>query len=345
MTIQDVASAAGVAVPTAYQALRGGGTLADATRGRVGEAALRLGFQVNAAARTVREGRFHAVGLIMAAGTGAHVGHDVLKGILQTAQKAGSSLILAEMPPLGVDGGATNGGTIPRVLLEISVDGLLVYDSGHIGPEFEAVIDQQPLPAVWIDRDSDHNSVFVNDRSTARKATQALLDLGHRRVTFVVSHATKHHSFVDRHRGYMEAMTQAGLGPRVVALPGHDWITPHEDGELRPVDALADRLFGPAEGRPTAVLAYDEYLATLALRLARGRGLAVPQELSVSSFASLGSLPHAIGLDMWRVPQDELGEHAAAMLLQRINGGGKSVKSKRFELKHVRGRTVGPPSA
>ena len=344
-TIQQVAKAAGVAVPTAYQALRGGGTLADATRSRVMEAAVRLGFQVNAAARAVREGRFHSIGLVMAAGTGAHIGHDTLGAILRVSRQQGSNLILAELPPLDVDGGTAAGASIPRVLQEISVDGLLVYDSGRFGMELEAVIKQQPLPAVWIDRNGTHDSVFVDDFGAARKAVSFLVEQGHRRITLAVARATEHHSYQDRHRGYIEQMVESGLEPRVVSVPGEEWITDHEARELRPVDALADRLFDSPLGRPTAILTYDEFIASLTLRLARQKGLTVPHDLSITSFASLGPLPHASGLDMWRIPQDELGEYATEMLLQRINGGGESMPSRRFDLAHVRGRTVGPPAA
>ena len=265
VTIQQVAVAAGVAVPTAYQALRGGGTLTDATRSRVTQAAVKLGFQVNAAARAVREGRFHSIGLVMAAGTGAHIGHDTLGAILKVMSRVGSNLILAELPPLNAQGGAAFGGSIPRVLQEISVDGLLVYDSGRIGVELEAVINQQPLPAVWIDRNTTHDSVFVDDCDAARQATSFLIEEGHRRIVLAVAEPTGHHSYQDRRRGYVEAMTESGLEPRVISIPKQEWITDHEASKLRSVNALANRMFDDSSGRPTAILSYDEFIASLTL--------------------------------------------------------------------------------
>ena len=47
---------------------------------------------------------------------------------------------------------------------------------------------------------------------------------------------------------------------------------------------------------------------------------------------------------MWRIPQDEIGHHATEMLMQRIKDGGKSLPSKQFTVRHIRGRTVGKPS-
>src|SRR5688572_24822813 len=63
-TIGDVAALAAVSVGTASKALNGRGSMRPETRQRVREAAERLGFQANVAARSLQGGRTYTVGMI-----------------------------------------------------------------------------------------------------------------------------------------------------------------------------------------------------------------------------------------------------------------------------------------
>src|SRR6266852_3153340 len=65
VTLRDVARAADVSIGTASQALNGGGRMRPATRTAIVDAAARLGYSANPAARHLRGGRIGAIGVYL----------------------------------------------------------------------------------------------------------------------------------------------------------------------------------------------------------------------------------------------------------------------------------------
>ena len=181
-------------------------------------AAEELGYQINAAARSMRSQRFHAVALINAAGAGGHADPGVLAGVMHRLAADRCNLFLTELPPEEEDE------TIPRVLSELSVDGLLVYDSGVVSGRLRELVLRLQVPVVWINREEPRDAVYPDDRGAARAATEDLLRLGHDRVTLALPGKYHHWSERARRDGYEAAMRDAGLPDRVVELGTDGWI-------------------------------------------------------------------------------------------------------------------------
>ncbi|AZM87485.1 MULTISPECIES: LacI family DNA-binding transcriptional regulator [Streptomyces] len=117
VTLFDVARAAGVSKSTASDALQGSGRVAGATRDRVREAADRLGYRPNSAARRLRRASTGAVGLYLPqTATRLDYYMNLAFGAVERAQEEGLDVVL-----LG-SAAAAHGPLASRV------DGLLVID-------------------------------------------------------------------------------------------------------------------------------------------------------------------------------------------------------------------------
>ncbi|MFD6416100.1 LacI family DNA-binding transcriptional regulator [Streptomyces sp. NPDC060194] len=126
-TLLDVARAAGVSKSTASDALQGSGRVADGTRDRVREAAARLGYRPNSAARRLRRASTGAVGLhLPRTATRLDYYMKLAFGAAARAQEAGYDVVL--LAP----------GTTDRIASR--VDGLLVIDPELDDPAVPALL-------------------------------------------------------------------------------------------------------------------------------------------------------------------------------------------------------------
>lgn len=111
-------------------------------------------------------------------------------------------------------------------------------------------------------------SLLPDERAVGRVATEHLLALGHRRILHLTGQTPDYADHVVRHHrrdGYVEAMSSAGLGPRV-------WNEGVEAPDLIERLRAADI---------TAVFCHNDPDALPLIRRLRAAGLAVPEDISV----------------------------------------------------------------
>jgi DNA-binding LacI/PurR family transcriptional regulator len=154
--------------------------------------------------------------------------------------------------------------------------------------------------------------VSIDDPHAARRATEHLVALGHRDITFLGGGENEHWAYVDRLRlrGYEEAMAAAGLAEHArhirsaVSLPGGY--------------AAAADLLGDTRRRPTGLVAVCDEVAIGAIIAARRLAIAVPGDLSVvgiddHEYAEMFSLT-----TLRQSPRDQ-GAAAVGLLLRAID--------------------------
>jgi LacI family transcriptional regulator len=143
----------------------------------------------------------------------------------------------------------------------------------------------------------------------AMLATQHLLALGHRRIAFVYNEPNAP-SFVDRRRGYLCALWEAGIVPDpawIVSVSRREPLEPH----------LLPLLTG--SNAPTAVVAANDWNAFVVLATCRNHGLSVPGDVSVIGFDDISFSGHSYPpLTTVRVEKAEMGRLAIRRLLARI---------------------------
>ncbi len=289
-TVQDVAREAGVSVSTVSRALTGG-TVSAATRETVLEAATRLGYRVNRAARGLITGRTGNLGLIVPDLRNPFFA-DVAKGVSARARAVDCGVFITdtdEDPVAELEAIATLGR---------NTDGLLLCSPRASDAEILAAAD--PATTVLLHRQVPGMSSVVADIADGiRQAVGHLRALGHARIAYV---SGPEGSWATRQR--VEAL--AGLS--ILSLGS---VAPTFEGGLLAGDLV---LASPA----TAVLAYNDMVALGLLHRLAARGASVPGQVSVVGFddVSLAGMSHP-PLTSVAVPKDRAGAVGLDLLLGR----------------------------
>lgn len=333
--ISEVASAAGVSAATASKVLSGrpGYTVNVVTAQRVREAARRLGYVPDVAARNLRTRRTGQLGVVLEA-VGASEPEDLTDGVSAAAVRrtfdgaimAGLSGAARELqvPALVVYPG---GDVPPESFLDGRVDGLLVSCNPLRGHALLHALARAPLPvvALWTQQGPPSlSAVDVDHRAGTRQATAHLLELGHRELVFYgAGLASQVEHFRLREDGYRDALRAAGLPVR---------------GAVHGGAALLDQV----RRGVTGVVAETDLAAAAAFHALREAGLHVPQDVSLVGFDDiLGAEYIAGGLTTVYHPAAEMAAEGVAALTRLIDGG--EARQVLLPTRLVRRASAAPP--
>ena len=180
-TIKDVAALAGVSLGTASRVLTGHPSTSARSRERVTAAAARLGYTVNARARSLRAARSDVVALLV-----PDVRNTFFAQLAHTVQAAlfarGLTTIIGSASE-----DAEQQDRYLRVLLEQRIDGVILAPQGDATPGLHALIERR-IPLVFVDRtitELDVPSIDSDPAPGMRSAVEELVAHGHSSVTYV----------------------------------------------------------------------------------------------------------------------------------------------------------------
>ncbi|MGD6748570.1 LacI family DNA-binding transcriptional regulator [Streptomyces sp. BH105] len=306
-TLMDVARAAGVSKATASRALHRPDMVAEGTRLRVREAADRLGFQLNAAARALTTGRTGLVGLIVPTLSNPFFAPLVI-GAQQAAEHTESHLLIAVS-----EYDAEREAALADRLSE-QADGLIMVTPVGTDAALRERFRRQPL--VLVDRQVGRLPAVVADTAAGlAELLGHLLDLGHRELAYVSGPAG---SWADEQRRAALTAQAAESGARIHVL-----------GPLPPTFDAGIEASRSLPGAATAVLAYNSYLALGLLHGLGATGRSVPGDISLAAADDLSTLgattPPVTALD---VPLREVGTLAVTRLHELVDGQRRTVTSR-----------------
>jgi DNA-binding LacI/PurR family transcriptional regulator len=302
----DVASEAGVSVMTVSRVLNDFPGVAEETRRRVERAIAVLGYQANTAARVLAGGRSGVIGVIAVESQQFGPSHTLF-GIEAAARSAGQTLSFVTMAPSGEDMETTL-----DQLRSSHVDGVIVVAPVREVVEATTQI-RGDLPVVVVGGDPTIGSptVTIDQEEGARRATQHLLDLGHR----TVHHVRGPKNWIDaaaRTRGWSETLRAAGV-QRPRPLLG-DW------------SAAAGRSAGArlaVDVDVTAVFAANDQTALGVIRALADAGRRVPEDVSIVGFDDTPESAYFIpALTTIRQDFGEVGRRCVALLRDLMDGNG-----------------------
>ena len=320
-TLANVAASAGVSVATVSKVLNGRDDVAPSTRALVQEHL----HEHDYVARRGRPELAPAIELCFHGQLSAY--HtEVLQGVVEAATDAGIAVVVGVRPRAPQSFGADRpAASWARALAAAGRQGAIVVASELAAADLRAltrartpvvVIDPLNLPTAKV------TSVGSTNFAGGMLATRHLLDLGHRRVAYLGGPATQacNQARVQGYRGAMEA-TGAPVPDGYVRMGRFSY----EHGIAGGAALLA--LPEP----PTAVFAGSDETALGVIEAARGRGLRVPEDLSVVGFddtpvARLAAPP----LTTVRQPLREMGAVAVRTALRLA--AGERVDSHHVEL-------------
>ena len=304
--IKQIATECGVSTATVGHILGNKRNMhSEETCSRVLLHAEKLGYRPNSSAMAIGSGRFNCATLLLSTyTTKSNLQDQKLLGIHEVLDSHDYHLNIARM----TDERMAFNVSLPKFLRQWMTDGILVNYTSEISERVLEGIRGDRAPAVWINSKQEWDCVRPDDFLAGYEATIHLLKLGHSRILFT-EFGGPHYSVDDRYQGYASAMESAGLTPRLErhALDVQEWI------------GIAHRIL-EAPDRPTAVVAYAEFPGKAIAHVAERLGLRVPEDLSLVMFADLPVEDLTTGrrFTSWLVPEYEVGETAAHMLLKKI---------------------------
>jgi LacI family transcriptional regulator len=337
VTAADVARRSNVSEATVSLALRGKPGVGEATRARVLDAALELGYAA-AAPAAVRERRTHNIGVAIKVRPDDIVSINqfygpVLAGIETVCRRHDLNLLYANVP---VDE-ANYPTEWPRLLVENEVDGLILVGE-RLDEKTRNLLRQHSTPVVLADAYAPGNpfdAVLIGNCGGAFEATNHLIEQGHRRIAILGSHPDAFPSVRERTEGYERALQHYRLSPVMI------------DCRLHP-DACRKPLADAVREHPeiTAIFACNDDLAIAALELLPALGWCVPEDVSVVGFDDIPQA-QAVQPALTTVQVDKLalGRHAAYTLLNRIENPAGGTVCALVRPKLVVRRSVAPRAA
>ncbi|WP_329459177.1 LacI family DNA-binding transcriptional regulator [Streptomyces sp. NBC_01497] len=316
VTMRDIAKRAGVHMSTVSRVLSQPALTSSRTPTavRVRKIAKEMGFEPDQWAASLRSGRTRTVGVVMSRLSDVVVA-AVFEAIEQTLSENGLQSLLVgandtpEAQKRRVDG-----------LLGRRVDGLLLGAS-RLDDPFLGQLAEQDVPYVLTLRScGEHPAVTVDDEWGGYLAARHLIERGHRRIAVVAGPRFTSTSR-DRERGFARACAEAGM-----PLPEELVVRCGFDVEA---GGTAARMLMDSPRPPTGVFAMTDYSAIGVIGACRDRGLTVGRDFALVGYHDLAtSAQLSIPLTSVHSPLQEVGRHAAGMLLRRM--AGEEVASARL---------------
>jgi len=213
--------------------------------------------------------------------------------------------------------------SIEEVML-LGVDGILIMPvhGEHYAPKILRLI-LEGFPLVFVDRRlRGLNAPFVgtDNLEAARRATDYLLDAGHRCISFLSPSCDHNTAIEDRTEGFVKSHAAHGiaideslwLSNLTATLPGRST----EEGIAHDIRAIQDLIGTHKE--ITCLFAAEYNIALLASSAVRSLGLRIPEDISLVCFDSPGNFMHDHAFTHLRQRETYMGETAVDLLLRQI---------------------------
>ncbi len=314
--IKAVAERAGVSPATVSRVLAGSTRVNPEYRQRVLDAAAELDFRPNRLARNLRRQTTETIGVVVSDIENPHFTRMV-RIVEEAAFGRGFRVLLSN-----TDETAEKQRLYLDLLASERVRGVVLVPIDPAAPEISRLLDLG-IPVVAFDRvaaDPRADAVIVDNAECSRRATEHLIQLGHRRIGFI---GGRHdiQTGAERTAGYAAAMTAAGL-------------TPHDvDGDFRLEQGrqATDQLLA-ADSDLTALVVANNLMTVGALQAINDRGLRVPDDLAVVGmddpfWASLIRPP----LTTMVQPVHRMADAAVRLLFERIDDTREQARSVVFD--------------
>jgi len=271
-TLDDVAALAEVSAKTVSRVVNEEPGVRASTREQVQRAVELLDYKPNLNARVLAGDRSYLIGLFCDRPGGYLT--DFQAGAAERCRESGYHLMVE---PWDRDSPQVTR-QVRGLLRQLRLDGVILLPPLCDDRLICNTLRDAEIPMVRIapgERAADSPSIEIDDYLAARRLTAHLLDLGHRRIGFILGRPG-HGATESRYRGFADEMRARGV-PIDASLIG--------TGNFQFADGVvcADQLLTRAEP-PTAIFASNDDTAAAVISVAHRIGLDLPVDLSVVGF-------------------------------------------------------------
>lgn len=305
-TVNDVARLAECSPMTVSRVINGGSGVREETRLAVEAAIRELNYAPNRAARSLAGASQIRLALLYANPSAAYLS-ELLLGAIDAASRLDAHLVVERCES---DGDQTR--LISR-LVNAGMDGFVLPPPLCDDPGLLAQLRRMRAQAILIGpgrAEAHHAAVMIDDYQAAYDMTRHILDLGHRRIGFIIGNPAQSVSEL-RLAGYRDAMGDAGADVDETLI--RQGAFTYRSGMTAASELLA------LDQRPTAIFASNDDMAAGCVAAAQRRRLDIPRDLTICGFDDT-----ALASTIWpelttiRQPIREMAESAIDLLVQDI---------------------------
>lgn len=339
MNLKEFARLVGMSQTTVSRALNGHPEVNERTRARLIDAAQRHGYAPNAHARFLAVGHTSTLGCVIPIS-----GRNEIVNPIYTDFLAGVGEECAQRQfeiNLTVVADDDQEAAYRALRSKGLISGVIVQFPRRDDPR-PALLAEIGLPFVVHGRVSNYDGEYswldVNNQRAFRRATDFLLQLGHRRIALL--NGDNDMDFAHRRRdGYLTALAEAGLSPETDLMFADEMTTLYGYARTHEMMNQPDP--------PTAILSSSTLIAQGIKNALDERGLRLGVDLSVISFdddLSYSRDPASVPLfTVMRSPVRIAGQRTAAMLIAKIKNPSASPVHQTMEAELIVGRSTAPP--
>jgi LacI family transcriptional regulator len=330
ITSRDVARLAGVSQPTVSRALRDDPKVSEATKQRVREAAVALGYAPNAIGRALSVGRSTRVGLVVTDLENQFYAH-VIAPMHHELERLGYELVLI-----------TESSESAPVAEHVTAHGLcgVVLATSTVESIVPVRLQDRGVPFVYFNRTSQGvqaDAVTVDPENGVRELLTDVIGKGHTRIGAIFG--PRNTSTGEQRENIVRTVLDEhglGLAHRDVLHGPFDFRTGHEG--LRTLLERGDP--------PTAVLCGNDVVALGALNAAAEIGVGVPGDVSIAGFDDLPTSRWAlVRLSTVAYDLDEMSREAARLIVARVERPDAPVAHSVYPTHYVARATTAAPGS
>lgn len=338
MNLKQLAEELGLSQTTVSRALNGYPEVSEGTRQRVQAAAERYNYRPNTRAKGLATGRSMVIGHVIPASTQHEMVNPIFGDFIAGASNACAERGYDMMFTRVEDGDEE--AAYRSLMAKGSVDGVILQ-----GPKVEDgridLLNRIGLPFAVHGRSSNvaapYTWVDVNNTSSFRRATEFLLDLGHRRIALI--NGLESMDFAKRRRdGYLAALEAAGIAADPALMSSQEMTEVSGHHQTR------DLLNG--DNPPTAILSASMISALGVRRAIEEAGLKMGKDISVITHDDdLSYLKNGQDVPIFTATRSSVrnaGRILAQMLIDRISDPLVPAQNALLEAELVVGRSTGP---
>lgn len=306
-----IAEMFGVSIVTVSKALNDKDGVSEELREKIKEAADKLGYRPNHAAKSLKTQRVYNVGILIAnryvdsqEAYYFSVCGEMIKKLVQLGYSGIMEILMKE---------DEDNKKLPHMYREQKVDGMIVL--GQLEEEYLKALEKIDMPMIYVDfyvNYSNIDTIITDNFFSSYRLTVSLIEQGHRQIGFVGNiYSTS--SIQDRYLGYYKALLEYQI-PLNEAI-----IVSDRDGLGKLIDLkLPSKM-------PTAFVANCDQVAYKLINTLKQHGYQIPEDISVVSFDN--SIYSTIAQPMITTIDNNVSEMvdtATKIMIKKINNPSRT---------------------
>lgn len=323
ITIYDIAQKLSLSSATVSRALQDHPGINKNTKKKIQETAKELGYRHNNFASSLRKQKTHTIG-VMLHELNSNFITSVLAGIEKVTTEAGYDIIIAHAGE-SYEKEMANANN----LFHKRVDGVIAslsFTSKNLD-HFQQFFEKN-IPVIFFDRvdeDSEKTHVIIDNYKCGYIATQHLIEQGCKRIALLTSNL-KRNVYAQRHRGYSDALYDAGLSynkNNVLVKDLTEQSAIEAAGEILKMKPLPDGLF-----------VTNDFEAAVCMHELKRNGIQIPDDIAVVGFNN-DAVSKIVSPQLTTInyPGKDMGEISARNLINHLKGADNMTITNRIIVK------------